>query len=279
MIKSKEAAQVMKIARVELTRICVSLIIVSLIFPCVSFAKINLEDLAGLWLFDDDGGDTAIDSSGNGNDAEVADAVKWIDGVFGGALEFDGTDDFVEVPDSDSLDITDAITIVAWVNPYEVADQGIVTKRVEEGNEGVYCFASPYAAQAVLGVAINTAWVRPFRGELETEVWQFVAFTYDGSNTLTAVSIAICQTGICENLLPLLQSVHLLSNVEVLRIEELISLILNSVILIFPDIEFYHETLPICTKKIGRGFILLSDLETGTTDSQIRAVYEAASRF
>jgi len=32
-------------------------------------------------------------------------------------------------------------------------------------------------------------------------------------------------------------------------------------------------------KRIGKGYILLSDLEAGTTDDQIRAAYEAASQF
>ena len=30
-------------------------------------------------------------------------------------------------------------------------------------------------------------------------------------------------------------------------------------------------------RRIGRGYILLCDLETGTTDGQIKAAYEAAS--
>ena len=33
------------------------------------------------------------------------------------------------------------------------------------------------------------------------------------------------------------------------------------------------------SKRIGRGYILLSDLEAGTTDSKIRVAYEAAARF
>ena len=32
-------------------------------------------------------------------------------------------------------------------------------------------------------------------------------------------------------------------------------------------------------RRIGRGYILLSDLEAGTRDSQIRAAYEAAVRL
>jgi len=40
-----------------------------------------------------------------------------IRGTFGKALQFDGVDDYVEVPDSASLDITDEITIEFWIYP------------------------------------------------------------------------------------------------------------------------------------------------------------------
>jgi hypothetical protein len=60
--------------------------------------------------------------------------TAWVAGKFGNALEFDGVDDYVEVPDSDSLDITDAITVEAWVNPNSLLSQsgarpGIVNKK------------------------------------------------------------------------------------------------------------------------------------------------------
>lgn len=45
------------------------------------------------------------------------------------ALSFDGKDDYVEVPDSPSLDIADEITVMAWVKPAESKRQVIVSKR------------------------------------------------------------------------------------------------------------------------------------------------------
>ena len=40
---------------------------------------------------------------------------KWTSGKVSGALEFDGKDDYVKIPDSASLDITEAITIEVWI--------------------------------------------------------------------------------------------------------------------------------------------------------------------
>ncbi|MFQ6119136.1 MAG: LamG-like jellyroll fold domain-containing protein [Methanosarcinales archaeon] len=68
------------------------------------------------WHFDEGSGNIAKDTSGNGNDGVIHGAT-WVYGKFGKALRFDGVDDYVEVPDSPGLDITDAITIEAWVKP------------------------------------------------------------------------------------------------------------------------------------------------------------------
>ena len=76
--------------------------------------------LDGYWKFDEGDGQTAYDSSWNDNDGTVYGA-SWTSGKVDGALLFDGIDDYVQVPDDDTLDITDEITVMAWVkvNDYE----------------------------------------------------------------------------------------------------------------------------------------------------------------
>ena len=101
--------------------VCVSLILVSLAFAGQSSARIDPASIAGAWLFDEGSGNTVKDISENGNDGEFVGDPQWVKGKFGEALEFNGTTDYVAVPDSPSLRITDAITIVAWV--YIALDQ------------------------------------------------------------------------------------------------------------------------------------------------------------
>lgn len=57
----------------------------------------------GMWLFNEGQGDKANDSSGNGNDGKVIGGAKWVDGQFGKALEFNGTDAWIEVQHSDTV--------------------------------------------------------------------------------------------------------------------------------------------------------------------------------
>ena len=72
--------------------------------------------LVGRWKFDENGGTTATDSSGHGNDGIIYGAA-WTPDIFGFALQFDSIDDYIEVPKSVSLDgITNEITLTAWVN-------------------------------------------------------------------------------------------------------------------------------------------------------------------
>jgi len=95
------------------------------------------DDLVAEWHFDEGSGSVLVDSSGNGNDGVIHGAT-WVEGKYGAALRFDGVDDYVEVPDSPSLDITDTITIEAWVEPTStIQDSGaaICTKGTGAGGE------------------------------------------------------------------------------------------------------------------------------------------------
>jgi len=68
-----------------------------------SFSAINPDNITGMWLFNEGNGNTAKDSSGNKNDGKINGGVKWVDGKFGKALEFNGTDAWVEVPHSNTV--------------------------------------------------------------------------------------------------------------------------------------------------------------------------------
>ena len=58
--------------------ILASLIVLSLMFTSIGNADFDLETVVGSWLFDDGKGNTAVDSSENGNDGELVNGPKWI---------------------------------------------------------------------------------------------------------------------------------------------------------------------------------------------------------
>ena len=67
-------------------------------------------EIVGWWQFDEGSGITAADSSGNSNDGTLNGNPQWVAGKIGGALDFDGSADFVNVPDDSSLDFLDGTT-------------------------------------------------------------------------------------------------------------------------------------------------------------------------
>jgi len=101
---------------VRLTLVCVSLFAVGLMFTKGSYAEINPEDIAGIWLLDEGEGDEAEDASGNENHGSVKGDPEWVESKYGKALEFDGVDDFVEVL-ADNIGIAEQLTVSVLVKP------------------------------------------------------------------------------------------------------------------------------------------------------------------
>jgi hypothetical protein len=70
-----------------------------------------------LMCFDEGKGDVAVDFSSKKNDGAIHGPTWTKEGKFGNALEFDGSDDYVEVPNSESLNFKNQMTIEAWIKP------------------------------------------------------------------------------------------------------------------------------------------------------------------
>jgi hypothetical protein len=72
--------------------------------------------LSGWWKFDEGSGSVAIDSSGLGNNGTISGAT-FADGIRNGALSFDGTNDSVTVPYSQTLDSLGQLSVAFWMYP------------------------------------------------------------------------------------------------------------------------------------------------------------------
>ena len=104
-------------------------------------AAIDLNGIVLAYSFDKTDGETVRDESPAVNDGtRIGDAVIVDDGKFGSALELDGFGDQLITPMTDSLMITGAMTVMAWVNFRDPADpedrQTIVQKLEHFGNRG-----------------------------------------------------------------------------------------------------------------------------------------------
>ncbi len=102
-----------------------------------SFSTVAQVDpaLVAAYAFNEGTGTTIADASGNGNTGTLHGAT-WTDaGQYGQALSFNGTDAYVDLGNSDSLQLTESMTISAWINStaYPYDDAAIVSKGLGAG--------------------------------------------------------------------------------------------------------------------------------------------------
>jgi hypothetical protein len=147
---------------------------------------VPIPEAGGIWYFDEGTGTSVADASGNGNTGTLTGGVTWAPGINGTALSFDGTGR-VTVADDTSLDITDAITIAAWISPSRRATQRVLTKALYDTTDGF---------EIGLSNSNRTAFVRFNQGSsrntyranavttypTDGSTWMHVAGTYDGSD-------------------------------------------------------------------------------------------------
>ncbi|HEX4983254.1 MAG TPA: LamG-like jellyroll fold domain-containing protein, partial [Ilumatobacteraceae bacterium] len=140
--------------------------------------------LVGHWKADDGSGTTLADASGNGNDAALHGNPTWVAGKVGGAIRFDGTGDYATVANNPSLNITDQITMAAWIKPEKSATQSLLNKAVFGSIDGYELSLSSGAKVFVRfnqktntdTYRVNSLTSYPING-----TWMHVAATYDGT--------------------------------------------------------------------------------------------------
>src|SRR5262249_3622588 len=88
----------------------------------VKLAATSTTGLVGAWSFNAGSGPTVTDSSGNGNNGTISGATWTTSGKYGSALLFNGVSDWVTVNDANTLDLTNALTMEAWVKPSSLSN-------------------------------------------------------------------------------------------------------------------------------------------------------------
>ena len=93
--------------------------------------------LVAAFGFDEVSGTSVVDASGLGNNGTVSGATRSAAGRYGGALSFDGVNDSVSVPDAASLDLTNNMTLSAWVRPTGATGWRTVLMKERPGRVGL----------------------------------------------------------------------------------------------------------------------------------------------
>jgi len=153
----------------------------------------NLDQGLLLYLkFQEDSGVTALDSSGYGNRALLANGLARAGGISGNSLSFDGIDDFARVTNSASLEPSSALTLSLWASVQNNGSwQSLLGKVVQDG-----AHAYPFTAYeifteasgdsfrfrvAVSGTDGNRVYADSV-GVMTYGEWYHVAGVYNGSS-------------------------------------------------------------------------------------------------
>ena len=145
--------------------------------------------LLAYWTFDEGGGSTAYDYSGNSNTGAVVlgSAGAWVGGIVNGALYFDTTSSpytQVDVTNSPSLNPVNGITVAAWVN--DASGGWYNTPRILEKGKtsnqyALFVNSSGSLTFSLAGVSNGTITISP----PSSGVWHHLAATYDGSSLMS----------------------------------------------------------------------------------------------
>jgi YD repeat-containing protein len=137
--------------------------------------------LAGHWRFDEGGGGTVADSSGNSNAGSLQAGAAWAAGTVGpAAASLDGVDDYVQVGAAPALAMSSAMTVSAWVYPTGAGSLatygGIIVNK--EGEYEIARFTDGTIQWAFANSSPGWAWVNTGL-VAPLNQWTHVVISYD----------------------------------------------------------------------------------------------------
>ena len=157
-----------------------SLTTASQVHATTIFHAPSVNGLVGYWNFNDGSGTTAEDKSGQGNNGTLTNmdpATDWVDGKVGsGALDFDGSNDYVDAGSSSSLRFhTGDFTVTGWIKSDSLTGTRTLGTTYLDLNTG-WLFGT---SNSKLGYYTN-AW-KSANTTLVTGQWYHIGITVDAS--------------------------------------------------------------------------------------------------
>jgi hypothetical protein len=182
------------------------LVVLTVLAGAVSVAPADIvTGLVAHWMLDDGAGLVATDSVG-GNDGRLQGDATWAEGFQGGAILLDGDGDYIDCGTKDAFNITDAVTLAAWVQArgdFAYPDwSGIIMRGGPNIDTFALYYNGPTQQLGFKTTGTDPSWFATgansatalFDGD-----WHHVAATYDGKTKivyLDAVSVgSIASTG------------------------------------------------------------------------------------
>lgn len=156
---------------------------------------VSTSGLAGWWKFSEGTGTTAADSSGSGNNAALANGIKWTAGQAGNAVSANGVNQYIGIP-AVNLKGTKAVTWTAWVNrSYTTLPVSALLEDSANFNTSTTGFGffpddgddCPTSSPLMTGVHGNVGFTLNCYVQPTSGVWHHIAAVYDKSQPAASV--------------------------------------------------------------------------------------------
>jgi len=145
------------------------------------FELFNVQGIVGFWHFDEPqwtGATSEVkDETGVNHGTAYGGATTTSDAKYGRAGYFDGSNDYVEVSNNPTIDITDPISIEAWINVLSGTGGHIVSKKSDDGTQYVFYTISGFLK--LYGTSGNLA----YNASVDDDQWHHVVGIIDGANS------------------------------------------------------------------------------------------------
>ena len=151
--------------------------------------------LVAAYGFNAGSGTTLADATGKGHTGTISGPLWSAAGKNGGALSFDGIDDWVTVADANDLDLTNGMTLSAWVRPSGAgADWQTVMLKESPGFMVYALYADTDTNRPSGHVVVGGDLDVRGTAQLAANTWTHLAATFDGANLRFYVNGALVAT-------------------------------------------------------------------------------------
>jgi hypothetical protein len=134
--------------------------------------------LVAAYSFNEGSGTTVHDASGNSHTGTLQGGTSWAtSGKYGKALSFNGTNAYVNIPNSSLLQLRTAMTLEAWVNPTKLT--GVWRDVIYKGNDNYYLEADSTSGKPATRATTGGSLLGTSSPAVNT--WTHLTGTYDGA--------------------------------------------------------------------------------------------------
>ena len=141
------------------------------------------EGLVAHWRFDEGSGMIATDAVA-GITGTLANGPQWTNGILGSALQFDGFNDYVGIPDTPALRLVNPFTVSLWFRPATTLTGSNGRRDLFNKPSSYWFLLNYFANDGRIAFVLNSGSpsVRTTTTNWPAGQWQYLAGVYDGTS-------------------------------------------------------------------------------------------------